>query len=205
MGTRRGSPEIVLLRHGTTQWSAAGKHTGRTDVPLTEQGEEQAKRLAPRLSGQRFGLVLTSPLMRARRTAELAGLTAIDVDPDLQEWDYGAYEGLTTAQIRETRPGWVLWRDGVVSAGDGSGETAQDVATRADAVLARIQPTLDRGDDVALVSHGHFLRVLAARWLQLPPQAGGYFALDTASVSVLGFEHGEPVIRHWNESADQSA
>jgi len=186
--------EVVLLRHGETEWSAAGKHTGRTDVALTADGEQQAKLARPKLASYHFGLVLSSPLLRAHRTAELVGLTGIVIDPDLQEWDYGKYEGLTTPQIRERRPGWLLWRDGVEA-----GETCADVGARADRVIARIGPTLENGDDVALVSHGHFLRTLAARWLGLPPSAGGYFALDTATVSVLGFEHSQPVIRHWNE------
>lgn len=201
-GARAKTPEVVLIRHGSTEWSASGKHTGRTDVPLTEIGEQQAKLIAPKLHCYRFGVVLTSPLVRARRTAELVGLSEAHTEPDLQEWDYGGYEGLTTPQIREDRPGWLLWRDGVIAGPDGNGETASDVARRADSVIARIKPTLESDADVALVSHGHFLRVLAARWLGLTPEAGGYFALDTASLSVLGFEHGEPVIRHWNETPD---
>ncbi len=195
--------EVVLLRHGETRWSAERKHTGRTDVPLTEAGERQAKAATAKLSGRRFALVLSSPLVRAYRTAELAGLQPLEVDPDLSEWAYGGYEGLTTAQIREQRPGWLLWRDGVVPGERGECETARDVGLRADRIIARIQPALARGGDVALVSHGHFLRVLAARWLGLEPTAGAHFALDTASVSMLGFEHGERVIRHWNETPDE--
>jgi len=185
--------EVVLLRHGETKWSAAGRHTGRTDVPLTARGERQAKAVIPLLKGRRFGLVLASPLQRAARTAEIAGLPGVELDADLQEWDYGAYEGLTTPQIQEQRPGWSLWRDGVAG-----GELIGDVAARADRVIARIRPALDRGD-VAVVAHGHFLRVLAARWVRLDPSCGAHLALDTATVSVLGFEHAEPVIRRWNQ------
>lgn len=194
---------VVLLRHGATAWSAAGRHTGRTDVPLTDDGEQQATAARTKLADFRFGLELVSPLSRAARTAELAGLTEAEPEPDLQEWDYGGYEGLTTAQIREQKPGWLLWRDGVVAGPSGNGETAADVATRVDRVIARIVPVLEQGSDVALVSHGHLSRVVAARWLGLAPQAGAFFALDTASISVLGFEHGERVIRHWNETPDQ--
>jgi len=201
MGTPAATAEIVLLRHGMTEWSESGRHTGRTDVPLTPEGERQAALVVPALARHRFGLALSSPLTRARRTAELAGIPDIVEDPDLQEWDYGGYEGMTTAQIRAVRPGWLLWRDGVIASPQGKGETADDVATRADRVIARAEPVLARGENVALVSHGHFLRVLAARWLGLGPAAGGLFALDTASVSALGFEHGERVIRHWNETA----
>lgn len=190
--------ELVLLRHGATDWSASGKHTGRTDVRLNETGERQARLIASLLTEYRFVLVLSSPLLRARRTAELTGLVDVQLEPDLVEWDYAGYEGLTTDEIREQRPGWQLWDDGVVPAADGAtGETAMDVAARADRVLHRVLPILARGD-VAVVSHGHFLRMLAARWLGLEPTAGALFALDTASVSVLGFERERAVIRHWN-------
>jgi len=190
--------ELVLLRHGATQWSASGKHTGRTDVPLTSLGEQQAHRMASLIADRRFALVLASPLQRAQETTRLAGLTQVETDGNLVEWDYGGYEGLTTAQIRALLPGWSLWRDGVPAGADGQpGETAADVGGRADRVLARVLPVLGRGD-VALVSHGHFLRVLAARWLSLPPTGGALLALDTGSVSVLGFEHGAHVVRHWN-------
>jgi broad specificity phosphatase PhoE len=199
---RLPGPQVVVIRHGATQWSASGKHTGRTDVTLTADGERQAARLASALSRFDFGLVLASPLKRASYTARLAGLAAIESDPDLQEWDYGEYEGLTTAQIRDQRPGWLLWRDGVVRSEKGNGETASDVGLRADRIVSRITPVLAVGRDVALVSHAHFLRVLAARWLELAPEAGAYFALDTASVSVLGFEHGERVISRWNMTLD---
>ncbi|HEY0871402.1 MAG TPA: histidine phosphatase family protein [Acidothermaceae bacterium] len=190
--------ELVVLRHGATQWSTAGKHTGRTDVPLSLQGEQQAEMVGALIAGRTFALVLASPLQRAQLTAELAGLRRFDTDADLVEWDYGGYEGMTTAEIRRIIPGWSLWRDGVTSRADGQpGETATDAGARADHVIARVLPVLGSGD-VALVSHGHFLRVLAARWLSLPPTGGALLALDTASVSVLGFEHGAHVLRHWN-------
>lgn len=190
--------EIVALRHGATEWSAVGKHTGRTDVPLSADGEQQAERVAVLLAGRPFVLVLSSPLRRARRTAELAGLHDVAIDDDLVEWDYGGYEGLTTEEIQRTRPGWSQWRDGVIPHADGTpGETASDVGLRADRVIARVLPVL-RSGDVALVSHGHFLRVLAARWLSLSPTDGSLLALSTASVSVLGFEHDNRVVQHWN-------
>jgi broad specificity phosphatase PhoE len=192
--------ELVLLRHGATEWSASGKHTGRTDVPLSSVGEQQAARVAGLIANRSFALVLASPLRRAQETARLAGLSNIETDANLVEWDYGGYEGLTTAQIRAMLPGWSLWRDGVPAHSDGQpGETAADVGGRADRVIARVLPVLGRGD-VTLVSHGHFLRVLAARWLSLPPTDGALLALDTASVSVLSFEHGAHVIRHWNRN-----
>jgi broad specificity phosphatase PhoE len=190
--------ELVVLRHGATQWSTAGKHTGRTDVPLSSEGEQQAKLVGALIADRTFALVLASPLRRAVRTAELAGLQHIETDADLVEWDYGGYEGMTTAEIRRVIPGWSLWRDGVTNRSDGDpGERVADVGARADRIIARVLPVLGSGD-VALVSHGHFLRVLAARWLSLPPTDGALLALDTASVSVLGFEHGEHVVRHWN-------
>ncbi|MDP4511134.1 histidine phosphatase family protein [Nonomuraea turcica] len=187
--------EMLLLRHGETEWSKAGRHTGRTDLPLTEHGEDQARALAP-LVKESFDLVLVSPAQRARRTAELAGLTDFEVDPDLWEWDYGGYEGITTPKIRETRPGWYLWRDGVIP-GDAEhpGESAAQVAARADRVIARARAAEGR---VALVAHGHFLRVLAARWLGLGPAEGRLLKLETGTYSRLGFEHAEPVLLTWN-------
>lgn len=187
---------MVLLRHGATEWSTAGKHTGRTDVPLTPAGEEQARALAPLVKEVPFDLVLVSPAQRARRTAELAGLEAYEMDADLWEWDYGGYEGITTPKIRETHPGWYLWRDGVIP-GDAEhpGESAADVGARADRVIARAKAAEGR---VALVAHGHFLRVLAARWLGLPPADGRLLKLDTGTYSRLGFEHAEPVVTTWN-------
>lgn len=190
--------ELILLRHGETEWSKRGCHTGRTDVPLTPYGEEMATRLAPALAKRDIGAVFSSPAERARRSAELAGLAGARPDPDLWEWDYGGYEGRTTAQIRAQRPGWYLWRDGVIP-GDAShpGETAEQVAARADAVLARARPLLD-GGDVALVAHGHLLRILTARYLALAPADGRLFRLDTGTLSTLGTEHAEPVITSWN-------
>jgi len=186
--------EIVLVRHGETGWSASGRHTGRTDVPLTAQGERQAKAVIPLLQGREFSAVLCSPLERAVQTAEIAGLPNVELDADLQEWDYGAYEGLTTAEIRARRPGWFLWRDGVPG-----GESVDDVGARANRVIARARQALDDGD-VAVIAHGHLLRVLGARWVRLDPRCGAHLALDTATVSVLGFEHAEPVIRRWNQA-----
>ena len=188
---------LVLLRHGETEWSRDGRHTGRTDVPLTTGGERDARQLAPRLAGFDLRLVLCSPLSRARRTAELAGLDPV-TDHDLMEWDYGGYEGLTTPQIQETRPGWYLWRDGVIP-GDAAhpGETIEQVAQRTERVLARVAPLLTDGN-VALVAHGHVLRVLTACYLRLPPADGRLFRLDTGTVSTLGTEHAEPVITSWN-------
>jgi probable phosphoglycerate mutase len=192
-----GMGELILLRHGETDWSRRGRHTGRTDLPLTPGGEAAARALAPALARRPVTAAFTSPAERAARTAELAGLSA-RVDPDLQEWDYGGYEGRTTQQIREDRPGWYLWRDGVIPGGPGyRGETIADVAARADAVLGRVTPLLADGD-VALVSHGHLLRVVTARWLRLEPAAGRLFRLGTGTLSALGHEHGEPVIDSWN-------
>lgn len=184
--------EIWLVRHGETEWSAAGRHTGWTDVPLTEAGREQARALRGILGGRRFALVLTSPLSRARETCELAGLGSV-CQPlgDLREWDYGAYEGRTTAAIRAERPGWTVWTGGVPD-----GETIEQVGARAAAVLALVE---NAGGDVALFSHAHFLRILAAVWLGLPPADGKLFRLDTASVSRLGWEHETRVLLTWNE------
>jgi broad specificity phosphatase PhoE len=190
--------ELILIRHGATAWSSTGRHTGRTDVPLTAAGEAAAVELAPALAARRITAVFTSPARRARRTAEVAGLSGAVVDPDLQEWDYGGYEGRTTAQIRAERPGWSLWRDGVIPGdADHPGETIQQVARRAEAVLSRVTPLL-AGGDVALVAHGHLLRVLTARWLGLPGAAGRLFRLDTGTLSLLGTEHADPVISAWN-------
>ena len=187
-----------MLRHGETEWSQAGRHTGRTDIPLTPGGEAAAAALAPLLARRDIVAAFSSPAQRARRTAELAGLTDVKQDPDLWEWDYGGYEGLTTAQIRAQRPGWYLWGDGVIQ-GDAAhpGETVQQVGERVDRVLARAEPLLADGD-VALVAHGHVLRILTARWLRLEPSGGKLFRLDTGTVSTLGHEHGEPVILSWN-------
>ena len=190
--------DLILVRHGETEWSRAGKHTGRTDIPLTPAGEAAATALAPILARRDIAAVFTSPARRAVATAALAGLDNAKPDPDLWEWDYGGYEGLTTAQIRERRPGWYLWRDGVIP-GDAEhpGETVDQVGHRADLVLGRVAPLLDSGD-VALVAHGHVLRVLTARYLRLKPSAGRLFRLDTGTISTLGTEHDEPVILSWN-------
>lgn len=188
--------EIVLLRHGETEWSRAGRHTGRTDVPLTARGEQEARALAPTVAARSFSLVLVSPARRARRTAELAGISSYEVDPNLWEWDYGGYEGITTAEIRRSRPGWYVWRDGIVP-GDQAhpGETVEHVGERADKVIARIRQT---EGDALVVAHGHLLRVLAARWLGLPAANGRHLRLDTGTYSLLGHEHGEPVVLRWN-------
>jgi broad specificity phosphatase PhoE len=190
--------DLILLRHGETEWSKAGKHTGRTDIPLTPAGEAAAAALAPLLARRDIVAAFSSPAQRAARTAELAGLTGVKQDPDLWEWDYGGYEGLTTPQVREHRPGWYLWRDGVIP-GDAAhpGETVQQVGERVDRVLARAEPLLADGD-VALVAHAHVLRVLTARWLRLEPSDGKLFRLDTGTVSTLGHEREQQVILSWN-------
>jgi broad specificity phosphatase PhoE len=190
--------DLILLRHGETGWSLAGRHTGRTDVLPTQRGEAAATALAPLLARRHIVAAFSSPARRAARTAELAGLADAKPDPDLWEWDYGGYEGLTTAQIQEQRPGWYLWRDGVIP-GDAEhpGETVQQVGDRVDRVLGRVAPLLADGD-VALVAHGHVLRILTARYLRLPPDDGRLFRLDTGTVSRLGTEHDEPVILSWN-------
>jgi probable phosphoglycerate mutase len=194
--------ELILLRHGETAWSRDHRHTGRTDVPLTLQGVADAEALAPMvrrlIAGDRLVAVFASPAQRAQRTAELAGLTVTKTDPDLWEWDYGGYEGITTVEIQRDWPGWSLWRDGVIP-GDAAhpGETIEEVGARVDRVLKRAEPLLADGD-VALVAHGHVLRVLTARWLGLPPDGGRMFRLDTGTVSTLGTEHDDPVIASWN-------
>ncbi|WP_368497434.1 histidine phosphatase family protein [Herbiconiux sp. A18JL235] len=200
--TASAAPSVVLVRHGETEWSLSGQHTGRTDIPLTERGIEQARAVGRVLAGRRFGLVLTSPLRRSVHTAELAGFgEQAQVDPDLTEWDYGAYEGLTSAQVSE-RFGeeWNLWRNGVEIDAEGRGEEVADLLRRDEAVIRRVRRVLNQGDDVLVFSHGHFLRTLAATWAGLPVSGGEHFALDTASVSVLGFEHGNQVVRVWNRT-----
>jgi broad specificity phosphatase PhoE len=190
--------DLILVRHGETEWSRTGKHTGRTDVPLTPAGEAAAAALAPMLAQWDITAVFTSPARRAVETAALAGLDNTKVDPDLWEWDYGGYEGLTTPQIQKDRPGWNLWRDGVIP-GDAAhpGESVQQVGRRADRVLAKARPLL-AGGDVALVAHGHLLRVLTARWLEQDPSGGRLFRLDTGTISTLGYEHSDPVLVTWN-------
>jgi broad specificity phosphatase PhoE len=188
------SAELWLVRHGETEWSANGRHTGRTDLPLTERGRRRARALAARLADRRFGLVLTSPLRRAIETSELAGLgERAQPRDDLREWDYGDYEGVTTAEIHEQRPGWSLWRDGCPS-----GEAAADVGQRADRVVAEVRAA--HGDAVVF-GHGHMLRVLTARWLDLPGANGAFFALDTGALCTLGYEHEAPAIWLWNQPA----
>ncbi|HEY0540189.1 MAG TPA: histidine phosphatase family protein [Actinoallomurus sp.] len=187
--------ELILVRHGETEWSREGRHTGRTDLPLTPRGEEQARALAPLLADRKIVLALSSPALRARRTAESAGLTGVEIDERLWEWDYGEYEGLSTPRIREDRPGWYLWRDGVIG-----GETADQVGERVDGVLEQVRPVLTDGD-VVLVAHGHVLRILTARWLGLRAADGRLFKLGTGTLSTLGTEHDEPVISTWNVPA----
>jgi probable phosphoglycerate mutase len=188
-------PIVFLARHGETAWSLTGQHTGRTDLPLTERGERNAHALGERLNGLKFAKVFTSPLLRARRTCELAGFGAVaEVDQDLVEWDYGEYEGRRTSEIRAERPGWQLFCDGCPG-----GESPDQVGERADRVLNRLRAV--RGD-VLLFSSGHFLRVLAARWVGLEPAGGRLFLLSTASLSALGYEHDicQPVICLWNDT-----
>jgi probable phosphoglycerate mutase len=187
---------LWLVRHGETQWSASGRHTSRTDLDLTADGEAAAAALGKRLSGARFSRVLTSPRLRARRTAMLAGFDRADVVDDLVEWDYGDDEGLTTAEIRAERPGWTVWADG-----PRGGETAEDVRRRADRLVA-----LARAADgpVLAFSHGHFCRALGARWLGLAVAAGAHLRLSTASVSVLAWEREAPVLQHWNDTGSLS-
>ena len=185
--------EIVLIRHGQTEWSANGRHTSYTDLDLTPAGERQAREAGARLGGRSFAAVISSPRKRALRTAELAGLKVAETTEDLAEWNYGEYEGVTTADIRKTRPGWSLWTDGCPG-----GESPEQVGARLDRVLARAKALLDQGD-VALVGHGHSLRVCGARWVGLPAEDGGRLKLDTATVSTLGFEHEtDQVIDTWN-------
>jgi broad specificity phosphatase PhoE len=204
-GTRAGVPdtvfdgrmgEIVVLRHGQTEWSRSGQHTGVTDLPLLPEGERQAHALGRSLAGRTFNEVWVSPRLRARRTAELAGLTPTAVDDDLVEVDYGGYEGRTTADIsEELGRDWSVWRDGTVP-GATPGETLTEVGARVDRVLDRARQLLADGD-VALVAHGHVLRVLTARWLGLPPKDGALFALAAGSYGVLGHEHARPVLTAW--------
>ncbi|MFI7006276.1 histidine phosphatase family protein [Streptomyces sp. NPDC050145] len=191
--------ELIVIRHGQTEWSLSGQHAGRTDVPLTKAGEESARSLAPRLAGRRLAAVFSSPLSRALRTAELAGLTDAKPDPDLLEWDYGGYEGLTAEQIRASRPGWDLWRDGVAPGDTGHpGERLDEVAARTDAVLDRIRPLLSEGD-VAVVAHGHLARVLTVRWLGLDPSASRLLGHPhPGTLSFLSSEDGRPCISAWN-------
>ena len=186
-------PRIFLVRHGATEWSVTRRHTGRTDLPLTDQGREEVKGLAVRLARERFALVLVSPLTRALETARLTGFGEVaQVEPDLAEWDYGDYDGRTAAEIRRERPGWTPWHGGYPG-----GETLEDLAGRADRVVERVR---DVDGDVALFAHGHILRVITARWLEQPPVEGARYYLATASLSVLGWERETSVIDRWNEA-----
>lgn len=188
--------KIWLARHGETEWSLTGRHTGRTDLPLTPKGEAEARKLGERLKGSTFSRVWTSPLRRARQTCDLAGFgAAVEVVPDLMEWDYGDYNGLTAAEIREKRPDWQLFRDGCPG-----GEALADVVARADRVIDRLRAA---AGDVLIFSHGHFIRVLAVRWAGIPPEAGVRFNLVPASLSILGYDSAAvtPVIDRWNDAA----
>jgi broad specificity phosphatase PhoE len=194
LGVESQLPNLYLARHGETKWSLSGQHTGRTDLPLTARGEENARRLGRRLAGRTFARVFSSPLQRAARTCELAGYAGVaEVDADLVEWDYGRFEGLRSAEIHATSPGWNVFHDG----GPG-GESPADVSARADRVVQKIRAV---NEDVLLFSSGHFLRALAARWLGCEVAFGRFLALDTASLSILGYEHDKsaPVIRLWND------
>jgi broad specificity phosphatase PhoE len=183
-------PRLMLVRHGETEWSRDGRHTSTTDLPLTEAGHRHAEALRPTLAARTFALVLTSPRQRARQTAAVCGFPDAVVDNDLAEWDYGADEGRTAAEIRAERPGWSIWTDGPKD-----GETISQVAVRAGRVIAR---ALDAGGDVLMFAHGHILRVLTARWLGLHPELGRRFALATAAPSILGWEHDYQVVQEWS-------
>lgn len=189
-------PQAWLVRHGETEWSKSGQHTGRTDVPLTDSGRAQAGLLRRKLRRRQFALVLSSPMSRAFETARLAGFgDRVEIDPDLHEWDYGQYEGMKTPEIRELVPGWSVWTHPIPG-----GETADEVAARVDRVIARVRAA---SGDGLLFAHAHFLRVFAARWLGLPPTEGRLFALGTATVSVMGWERETAVVEHWNEPAGE--
>ena len=185
------TPKTYVVRHGETEWSLTGQHTGSTDIPMTEKGRAVARRLQPILAKQSFSLVLTSPLRRARETCELAGLgPRATVEPDLMEWNYGEYEGLTPRQIHARRPGWMIFRDGCPG-----GESPEQVGERADRVIARARAV---PGDVALFAHGHIFRVLVARWIGLPAAAGRHFLLDTATLNILGYYRDSPAVKIWN-------
>ncbi|WP_329260643.1 histidine phosphatase family protein [Streptomyces sp. NBC_01478] len=192
--------DLFLVRHGETEWSRSGRHTGWTDVPLTAKGREEARGLVPLIRSHRVGAAFVSPLQRARETAELIGLTDVRVDVDLREWDYGGYEGITTVEIQRTRPDWFLFTDGVAPGPpDHPGESPDQVGRRADRVLAEVDAALANTEGVVvLVAHGHFLRVLTARRLGLPPSDGALFQLATGTLCRLSTEHGRPVISAWN-------
>lgn len=188
-------PRLWLVRHGETDWARLGRHTGRTDIPLTERGRAEAAALATRLAGREFGQVLSSPLSRALETAKLAGFgDRVETTDDLLEWDYGADEGRTTPEIRRERPGWTIWRDGPKD-----GETGAGVAARVDRVIARVRAG---SGDTLVFAHGHVLRALAARWLDEPPSKGRLFALSTATLSILGWEREQAVVERWNDTTE---
>jgi len=192
MAQAHDSGHVWLVRHGETEWARLGRHTGLTDIPLTEMGRAQARAVGGRLVGQRFALVLTSPLSRAAETAAIAGFPAAIADPDLQEWDYGALEGRTTVEIQRDFPDWTIWRGPWPA-----GETVDQVGARADRVIARARAA---DGDVLVFAHGHLLRVLAARWLGLPAASGGLFELGTATLSIVGWERDDPSMELWNEA-----
>jgi len=188
-------PRLWLVRHGETEWARLGRHTGHTDIPLTEAGRAQAEALRARLAGHPFGAVVSSPLSRALDTARLAGFAdRVEIDADLREWDYGKEEGRTTIVIRAERPGWTIWRNGVRG-----GEAIEAVAARADRVIARARAL---EGDTLVFAHGHVGRILGARWIGLPPSAGARLALATATISILGWEREAPVISRWNDGTD---
>jgi probable phosphoglycerate mutase len=194
MPNDRPKNALWLIRHGETAWSLSGAHTGTTDLPLTPEGERRAAAIGKLLAGKKFALVLTSPMQRARETCRIAGYAdSAQVDPNLSEWNYGDYEGKSTPQIRQTRPGWELWKDGVPN-----GETVEQVYARAARVIERAAAA---PGDAALFAHGHILRILTACWLALPPNGGRLFALSTATLSMLGYERDQRVISLWNQPA----
>ena len=191
MAAGKSPGEVVLVRHGETEWTLSGQHTGRTDIPLTERGRKQARLLQPLLSTANFALVLSSPLQRARETCELAGLgSRMEIEPDLMEWDYGEYEGLSSKEIKRSAPNWMVFTDGCPG-----GETPEQVGARVDRLIHRIRPVAGR---VAVFAHGHLLRVFVARWIGFPPSAGQHFLLDTSTVGVLGYYQGVPAVKRWN-------
>jgi probable phosphoglycerate mutase len=193
-----GLGEALLIRHGETEWSLSGQHTGSTDIPLTDNGRRAAQRLGPTLTGWDFSLVLSSPLQRALQTCELAGLgERVQIDPDLREWDYGAYEGLTPAEIHRQAPGWMIFRDGCPG-----GESPDQVAARVDRVIHRVR---EAGGRVALFAHGHVFRVFAVRWIGLPPGAGCHFLLDTSTLTILSYYRGIPALKCWNAPLAESS
>lgn len=194
--------EIVLVRHGETEWTITGRHTSRTDISLATHGEEQARTLKNVLGNRHFGLVLTSPRRRSIQTSAIAGFPFAGTDLNLADWDYGVYEEFTTPQISAVDiDEWDLWRDGIQLTPDGIGEHADDIVRRTQSIIRRARVTLSRGEDVLLFSHGHYLRALAAIWIGAPLRMGASFVLDNASISALGFEHRNQVIRYWNQSS----